>query len=583
MHTYHLANSLKKGYIQIPHMNLSTIKVQTNVSKWMGNDWNPLLQVSSLTNYNMIHFTPLQKRGMSNSPYSIFNHLELCDDINYSQLEMNIKKMRESLGLKSMIDIVWNHIACNSPFLYEHPEIGYNLENSPHLKSAYDLDEALMRFSKQKERIIESLQDIDNLLLDFKEFLTKIALWEYWIINVEQTIENVLQLIDNKVPCSACNNLEDAILFDGLYNRYSYSMDITKLAYFYRGDIEEIRHFHSNSNSNPDNDKSIITCQFKDILKNDFDRINLSRYGLYDDKLAIIIENIKERIIYERLSDHGPRLGPISEKSPMLSTYFTRIERKKQKGTETNIDNFSDATSIDSISFDTDGNNDMNFISSSNHFHCFANNGWIWDADPLDNFAESTSEAYLFRKVIIWGDCVKLNYGKDSNHNPWLWKYMSDYTCQMASIFDAFRLDNCHSTPIHVARYLLEKARNSRFDLYVCAELFTGSPERDLLFVQELGIDTLIREAMVCRSTEELCNAINYYSDSELEISCKPHALLMDCTHDNETPTQKRTFMDTLPNAAIVAFCNSAIGMIHMNDYYFIHLFIYYISFHFHF
>lgn len=27
-----------------------------------------------------------------------------------------------------------------------------------------------------------------------------------------------------------------------------------------------------------------------------------------------------------------------------------------------------------------------------------------------------------------------------------------------------------------------------------------------------------------------------------------PHALFMDCTHDNETPHQKRTANDTLPN-----------------------------------
>ena len=106
--------------------------------------------------------------------------------------------------------------------------------------------------------------------------------------------------------------------------------------------------------------------------------------------------------------------------------------------------------------------------------------GWIWNHNPLVNFAELGSDAYLRRQIVIWGDSIKLRYGGGPADNPELWAYMAAYTARcvnvsgaahdaarVARLFDGLRVDNCHSTPIHVGQHLLDVARAANPNLLV--------------------------------------------------------------------------------------------------------------------
>ena len=132
--TINSKRDLKSEYVNLP---LDGISMLTLVSKWMGpvSGWRNHFQEANDRGYNMIHWTPIQERGESDSPYSIRNQLaydplmfdqksDFEKDGGVSKIEELIHIAREEYGLLSLTDVVLNHTSNDCPWLSEHPEAG---------------------------------------------------------------------------------------------------------------------------------------------------------------------------------------------------------------------------------------------------------------------------------------------------------------------------------------------------------------------------------------------------------------------------------------------------------------------------
>jgi glycogen debranching enzyme len=82
----------------------------------------------------------------------------------------------------------------------------------------------------------------------------------------------------------------------------------------------------------------------------------------------------------------------------------------------------------------------------------------------------------------------------------------------MCESFHGVRIDNCHSTPLHVGQYMMDAGRSVRSNLIVVAELFTNSKEQDAIYTNVLGISCLVGEV----------SAFDMHSPTEQKLTPSP-------------------------------------------------------------
>nr|APP18135.1 glycogen-debranching enzyme [Anisakis simplex] len=549
------------GYLQIaPELEvagrslpLDSVICQTHLAKLLGPlpEWEDRLRVAKESGYNMIHFTPVHELGISNSSYSIANPLRLNPAFSTATKKYTlndvgalVEKMAKEWGVLSIQDVVWNHAAKNADWLEEHPECAYNCANSPHLRPAYVMDRLYYHFSREiadgkwtdqgLPPFIENDQHLEALRRILTEkIVPRVRLEEFFKIDVEKTVKEFEEIVKRPSEDTLDENLPLEVGKE--WTRFGFTLDMQRARRIFnrnRGDAcsEEDRQY-----------KCI------EALRNHLHHLNKEADGIAADICAAGVNAALGHVAYERVNPQGPRRRELTETFPLLTTYFLH--------------------KFPSNSWEEDEHYAYDEATAK---HLMAFNGWVMNDDPLRNFALYPSQVYLRRELVCWGDCVKLRYGDKPEDCPFLWNMMKEYSQTCARIFHGVRIDNCHSTPIHVAEYLLKAAREVRPDLYVVAELFTGGEQLDNIFVNRLGITSLIREAQNAPDSHEQGRLVYRFGGDVVGAfiqrpvqpasSIVAHALLYDQTHDNPSPIEKRSVYDTLPTSAMVAMASCSNG-----------------------
>ncbi|WVN91067.1 glycogen debranching enzyme [Cryptococcus depauperatus CBS 7841] len=559
-------------------LSLDGLTILSTLAKWLGttDKWEPFFAESSRRGYNMLHWAPLQQRGESGSPYSIKDQLAFDKNIlknsdatdgGLQEIEDVMDFARKKYGLGGVTDIVVNHMAYDSPWLQEHPEAGYSPYNTPHLAPAVELEDVLFDLTDNLSAlglptVLRSEEDLQRLIPHIKDAIDGANLWEYYVFDVEKSVKAVAEsLMSGKSKAWSGEELSNLNL-DQLVNVVKTSNIIDNYRAFssrYCTSVGPAVAAGFIQAAYPDDSVENQSSKWGKIL----DILNVDLYKEINEDVKIAVDSTVGRLRYTRLDENGPNIGEINRKTPICEPYFTRLPRN-----ETTSKHPDSALSL-------------------------ANNGWMWAADPLNNFAEYPSKAYIRREIIVWGDCVKLRYGSKPEDNSWLWRHMTSYAELLAGIFDGFRLDNCHSTPLPVGKAIIDAGRRVNPNLYIMAELFTGSEEMDLKFVRELGINSLVREAYNGDTIKNSGDLLWRYGlgrpVGSMDVACLtsageinaslpsanaasrpakitplqgsvPHAVMYDLTHDNQSPFYKRTAEDALSTGALVTFCAAAVG-----------------------
>ena len=555
-------------------IDLDNIQLQTILSKSLGkiDEFEKYFKEASRLKYNFVHFTPIQQLGLSESLYCLrdntkinnifFNSDNLPEEQKLNLMKEQLDKGRDIYGIGSLVDIVLNHASDNSEWLGEHPECGYNLENTPWLNCAYEFDKVLQQYSnnfcecktsRRFQPYVNNDNELNEIERDLWDLINKANLSEFFMININEN-KNILENYHNNYNKEKSKFISDI-------NQLNIRSDNEAIDYIFNNCLKEVGYNRRGVKIDEIKFGNCLTKLFNNNISNKSSFFSKAEYimsscnsrwqNIIPGWLNGAMNNIKGGIRWEFITNHNKAE---KRKKPLISPYFAVFDSTKKN-------------------------------------QIFACNGWVGESEdpnnPAPDFTKEGTFYYFKRKINIWSDCPKLNYGYSPSDCPYLMQHMTKYVQDMAKMFNGFRLDNAHSTPIFVAEYLAQKAREINPDLIIMAELFTKK-ENEINFVNRIGINLLIRELIWCENAWKLSaqihrfgggydhmlgkieeNKFDYEKNKDNVILKKmkyllpslPHSIIFDLTHDNETYLQKMNNLAlNLTNMACNSFSSTAIG-----------------------
>ena len=605
-------------------IELTNIRMQTVISKNIGklkNDFENYYEEASLLGYNFIHFKTLQSLSSSENLYAIKDHNELnnsffTDKNKIINLNLNlredkkkdlfqnaIKKLKQKYNIGAITDVILTQASTESEWILEHTECAYNLENTPWLNVAYKLDEILVNYSnmfynkkvssscapfinnsKDLEEAMEEIQNLVNknnleeyFLIPINEYMDKFKVFyndyilnqdkEDYIIKKNLLINeikkdyslretNYSKKFKNKNYENYTNDLlmNESIIYDIIsqsckyygYKRYGVEMPIELIS------LLIIEKYRIKSRKN----ELINNFEFMQEIKNYINLINKEWLDKSKEMIKIALLNVKEFIRYQFI-----QLNRVGIKRQLIDSYFYVIDKNDPK-------------------------------------KILLCNGWIMQSEESSNYYPDITAYgtwyYFKRKVIIWKDTIKINYGENISKTPeYLINYMTKYITYLSNVFEGLYIESLSNLPMFILKYFIHKARQTNPNIILMTQLPSIDDEIEeeennnmnvenknnniqkyfeKKYSEELGINLFVHEIIWdCSNTELVKNILsnvnsnsnmtegkliskfnsNLYSmskrsDNKIFFGCykylkyhKPFCILYDLTQDNQSYYEK--------------------------------------------